>query len=310
MNDILKNKENGYNNKKLNDIKPIIHMLIGAFIISFSGVYAKLVNVPPTVSAFYRMFFGGIVLLVIIALKKRQYWHSWPYFILTVTAGLVIALDLIVWHKGIQYIGPGLATILGNFQVFIMALFGVIVFKEKLSSRFVVAILLAMVGLFLMTGVNWSNASESYQIGIYLGLATAVCYAVYILILRVIQIMENPLSAITNLTIITVVAALTLFTTVILNQESLVIPDTPSFIYLLCYGILCQVVGWSIIVNTLPQIKASLTGFILLLQPALSFVWDVLLFDRVLNWYISIGIVVTLTAIYLGTTGHSSERKR
>jgi drug/metabolite transporter (DMT)-like permease len=44
-----------------------------------------------------------------------------------------------------------------------------------------------------------------------------------------------------------------------------------------------------------------LSGFILLLQPALAFVWDVLLFQRptsLVNWA---GVFIVLVAIYLGS---------
>ena len=52
--------------------------------------------------------------------------------------------------------------------------------------------------------------------------------------------------------------------------------------------------------NALPKVCASLSSLILLLQPALAFVWDVLFFQRptsIRNW---VGLAVVLVAIYLG----------
>jgi drug/metabolite transporter (DMT)-like permease len=292
------------------EIVPILGMMLGAIIISFSGVYVKLVDVAPSVSAFYRMFFGGIMLLIMVVFRKKQYWHSWKYFIFSAIAGLAIAYNLIIWHKAILYVGPGLATMLGNFQVFIMAFFGFFLFKEKLTFRFLFAILLAITGLFLMVGMDWDQASESYQFGIYFGLGTAVCYATYLLFLRIVQVMDQPLSAITNLCIITIIATITLYLIAISNQESLAIPNLHSWIYLMCYGLFSQVIGWGIITFSLPRVKASLAGFILLMQPALTFVWDVLFFERLLNWSISLGIFITLTAIYLGTSSRGPDNKK
>ncbi|MEE4166461.1 MAG: EamA family transporter, partial [Desulfocapsaceae bacterium] len=61
--------------------------------------------------------------------------------------------------------------------------------------------------------------------------------------------------------------------------------------------------------NSLPRVKASIAGLLLLLQPALSFVWDVLIFNRyttLLNWT---GVVLGLAAIYLGmSTSRTSGR--
>lgn len=291
------------------EIVPIFIMMLGAITISLSGVYVKLVDVTPSVSAFYRMFFGSIMLLFIVAFQKKRYWHSWKYFTFSIISGLAIAYNLIIWHKAILYVGPGLATILGNFQVFIMAFFGFLLFKEQLTFRFLFAILLAIAGLFLMVGMDWNQASSSYQLGIYFGLGTAVSYATYLLFLRIIQVMDQPLSAITNLCIITVIATITLFLIAVSNQESLSIPNLHSWIYLLCYGFFSQVIGWGIIAYAISRVKASLAGFILLIQPALTFVWDILFFDRLLNWSIGFGILITLTAIYLGTSRGSNNKK-
>jgi len=309
MNKYIKKWKLRLSSGNLNEIIPILSMMLGAATISFSAVYVKLVNVTPSVSAFYRMFFGGVMLLFIVIFQKKRCWHSTRHFTFSVIAALAMAINLVIWHISILYIGPGLATILGNFQVFIMALFGFLIFKEKLKIRFIFSILLAFTGLFLVVGSNWDQASESYQFGIYLGFAVATCYAIYLLFLRAMQTMDRPLSSVTNLFIISIISTLILFIIAIFKQESLLIPDIHSLIYLMCYGFFTQVIGWVIIAWSMPRIKASLAGFILLMQPALTFVWDVLFFDRLLNWVIATGIFIALAAIYMGTSGGSSSSK-
>ena len=79
------------------------------------------------------------------------------------------------------------------------------------------------------------------------------------------------------------------------------------FTALLALGGFSQVAGWLLITNALPKMRASLSGLILLLQPALAFVWDVLLFQRpttALNWT---GVGLALAAIYLGLTAGSKK---
>ncbi|MCX6832762.1 MAG: hypothetical protein NT028_11655 [candidate division Zixibacteria bacterium] len=48
-------------------------------------------------------------------------------------------------------------------------------------------------------------------------------------------------------------------------------------------------------------ISASRVGLILLLQPTLAFVWDVLFFKRPTTELEGVGAVIALAAIYLGT---------
>jgi drug/metabolite transporter (DMT)-like permease len=80
--------------------------------------------------------------------------------------------------------------------------------------------------------------------------------------------------------------------------DTFYIPDLQSFFALVALGLFSQTIGWILITNALPVVLTSLAGFILLLQPALAFVWDVLFFQRptsLTNW---VGVFIVLFAIY------------
>ena len=72
---------------------------------------------------------------------------------------------------------------------------------------------------------------------------------------------------------------------------------------LLCLALFSQVIGWALISRSLARVIPSIAGLLLLLQPALAFTWDVLIFNRqtaLPNWC---GVGVVLLAIYLGMSG-------
>jgi drug/metabolite transporter (DMT)-like permease len=128
-------KQLSYNLKTLQKNTAILHLIAGAVMISFSGVWVKVSHVPPTVSAFYRVLFGGMFLLTAAYWKKEITWKGWYRLLLGFLCGIFLSLDLFFWHKSIHYIGPGLATILGNFQVFLLAGLGVLFLGEKVSAK-------------------------------------------------------------------------------------------------------------------------------------------------------------------------------
>ena len=128
-----------------------------------------------------------IILLIILVIRREALWKGASFLFLGIFCGLVFSLDLFFWHKSIHYVGPGLATILANFQVFLLALYGAFVLRESVSIRTITAIPLAFFGLFLLAGIHWRQLGDSYRLGVLLGLATAACYAVYILALRKLQ---------------------------------------------------------------------------------------------------------------------------
>lgn len=277
-------------------------LLAGALMISFSGVYVKLAHVSSETAGFYRVIFGVIPLFIILLFKKEPLWKDALTFFIGVTGGIFFAVDLFAWHKSIYYIGPGLATILGNFQVFFLAGIGVFVLKEKITPRLLLAIPFAIAGLFLVVGVEWANLSSTYKTGIFLGIVTAMCYTGYILCLKKLQSMSDPLSSEANLIIICLSTAVVFGFPMLFQRNAFVIPDGQSFFSLMAYGCLSQALGWVIISRALPHIQTSVAGLLLLLQPTFAFVWDMIFFKRPTTVLDLTGILFTIFAIYLGST--------
>lgn len=284
-------------------LSPLVSVLIGAGCISFSAVWVKLTTVPPTVSAFYRVFFGFFFLLA-ICLARREYHPLRPRQLLWgLLCGLFFALDLYCWHASIQFIGPGLATILANFQVFILAGVGLLFLGERIHLRFLLAVPIALGGLYLLVGNSWQSLGTDYRWGIVYGLLTALCYSGFLLILRKLQQEAPSFSFFFNLMLVSGASALFLGLWLGGTGSSFVIPDRINWMALLCLGLFSQCIGWALIAGGMPRLRASLTGLMLLAQPLLSFVWDVMFFDRpttLLNW---VGVTGTLLALYLGMLG-------
>jgi drug/metabolite transporter (DMT)-like permease len=278
-------------------------IVLGAFLISFSAVFVKLAHVGPTTAGFYRQLFGGLVLLALVLARRQPLWRGSRPLGYALLAAVFFAADLFCWHRSIEYIGPGLATIMGNFQVFIMAFVGVLVFKEKATWRFAVSIPLAFLGLFLLVGIEWNHLESLYKAGIWLGLATAVTYAGYLLTLRRLQRERVRLGATPNLAIISLLTAAALAVSSAVEKESFAIPDAQTWSVLIAYGVVCQALGWIVISRALVRVEASRVGLVLLLQPSLTFIWDILFFGRPTSVLEAFGAALTVGAIYLGSTG-------
>jgi len=282
-------------------------LVIGAVMISFSGVWVKVSHVTPTVSAFYRVFFGGIILLSAALFRREMIWHGGRQLLLSLTCGLLFAVDLVFYHYSVIYVGPGLGTILPNFQVFILAITGIFFFGEKVRLLFLISIPLAVIGLFLIVGIDWGQLDRLNKIGVYFGLGAAVCYAAFLLSLRKLQSDQAGLSFFYVLTVVSLSASIFLGLDIFRNGDTFNIPDLQSFFALMALGLFSQTIGWMLIANALPAILASVSGFILLLQPALAFVWDVLIFQRptsLTNWA---GVFIVLFAIYFGSVKPSQS---
>ena len=92
-------------------------LIAGAVMISFSAVFVKLVSVSPTASAFYRMLFGGVILLAIVLWRRERPRLTPTAAGVLCLASLFFALDLFMWHRSVLYVGPGISTQIGRAHV-------------------------------------------------------------------------------------------------------------------------------------------------------------------------------------------------
>ena len=279
-----------------------VQLCIGAALISFSAVWVQQADVGPTISGFYRNLFGGVFLLFLVILRREALWRGRRPFLVALAASVFFAADLSFWHRSILFVGPGLATLIANFQVFFLAGVGALVFKEALGWRFLISIPLAVTGLFMVVGIDWNALGANYQLGVYLGLASALAYALYLLVLRKSQYDTPRLSASANLLIISFVVAAIMGAEAYVLGESFRIPNLSSWVSMAAYGIFSHGLGWMAISRGIAKMDASRAGLILLSQPTLTFVWDRLFFGRVMSLTAISGVALTLGAIYLGST--------
>lgn len=286
----------------INRASAIAAVASGAVMISFSSIFVRLAQVGPSASGFYRMLFGTLALILTVALLRRRPQINGTSQLWLALAGLLFAADLTVWHRSILSIGPGLATVLANFQVFVLIGAGTLFLGERITPRTMIAVVLALLGLMLLVGPGWNQLTGQWRSGVLLGLATAVFYACFLLLLRRLQANPDPTSQIWNMAQVSAWTALFMGLVVFLSDESLVIPDPASLGHLLAYGVLCQALGWLLISRSLPLVTLSVAGITILLQPALAFIWDILLFSRPTSPLDLIGAVLTLTAIYIAVT--------
>ena len=284
---------------------PILRVATGAIAISFSGVWVKIANVTPASSAFYRVFFGCIFLVVFSILTREKWYGGGKKILLALLCGTLFVFDLLCWHASITLIGPGLATLLGNFQVFILAAVGILLLKERYSPRLAIAIPLAVAGLYLVIGTDWQTMSDSHRIGIQLGLATAVFYAGYLLSLKFLS--KGSPAGFLPMMLVSLFSSALLALYLFSSNESFVIPDSKSLVSLVFLGFFSQFFGWYLIATSLPSLNTSFAGLILLLQPSLSFLWDVLFFHRPTSLAHWSGVALALFAIYLGITSRSTK---
>lgn len=286
---------------------PRLRLFAGAALISLSPVWVKLVDVPATTSGFYRVFIGSIALAGYLVFTRKRLQFESGVWRLLVLAAFFFALDLWFWHRSIIFIGPGLSTLLANFQVFILMFAGVLFLGQKPAPTQLVAVPLALVGLAMIVGFDWQSLPGDYRLGVIYGLLTAIAYGGYLLTMRFSRHNAGHEMPTREIAIVSAVSAAMLGFSALAEGQSLAVTTLADLGWLTAYGVFSHCLGYILIVSSLPQVSTTEAGIALLLQPTLSFVWDVVFFGRPMSAMELTGAAIALGAIYLGSRQGSKQ---
>ncbi len=286
----------------------LLRVLAGAVLISFAAVFVSLSGVAPAPAAFYRLVIGAVALMGFAVLRRERLRLEPRFIVYVLLAGLAFAADLVIWHLSIYRVGPGIATLLPNFQVVLMTLAGWLIWRERLTPRIAVAIGVAVVGLVLLLMAAPQAGHGRFMAGIGYGLGAAVAYTAYLLFLRLAGGSTSRKAPAFFIGSVSVVAAVGAGLWIVLRGESFSVPFGMAWVWLAFYGLGCQALGWLLISTGLPRVPAALAGLLLLLQPTLTFAWDHLIFGRRFTLLELAGAALALIGLYLGLRWRSAKR--
>jgi drug/metabolite transporter (DMT)-like permease len=287
-----------------------IYVAAGAVCISFAGLFVKEASLSPAMVAFYRLLFGGIVLTLFAVAGRERLLPPLPMFGVMAAAAFCFSCDLISWHECIVRLGPGFATIICNFQVFFLALWGTFMLGERLSLGHKLAMPVAVAGLMMLLEKAPGDLSAEAIAGLVAGIVSALFYSAYILVLRRSQSAACKLPATANMGIISLLSMTMIGIYCFAEGDSFVVPSVRDLGMLALLGIGCQATGWVLLSSGLPRMPASRAGLIMLTQPALSLIWDILFYDRPTGAVGYAGAAVTLAAVGFGLGKGKTKAER
>lgn len=226
--------------------------------------------VSPSTGTFYRAVFG-LPLLVLVAFGEWRRHGPMPRqtIRLAAIAGLFFTGDLMFWHHAIEAVGAGLATVLGNLQVIIVGFFAWLLLGERPSRATLIALPVVLLGVILISGVVGEGAyGEAPALGVVLGIATALCYSAYLLIIRWGgRDARRPAGPVAVATAAVIAAS---FVVGEVGGDLDLTPGSASLFWLAMLGVTSQSVGYLLISVSLPRLPAIVTSIILLSQPVMS----------------------------------------
>jgi drug/metabolite transporter (DMT)-like permease len=275
--------------------------------IAFSGILYRWADVSPSTATVFRCLFG-LPLLALVAVAEQRRFGPLPMTTvrLAVIAGIFFAGDLTFWHHAIEFVGAGLATVLGNLQVLVVGIVAWALLGERPSRATLIALPVVLLGVALISGVGGGAYGEDPVLGVVLGIATAFCYAGYLLVIRRGgRDIRRPAGPVAIATASTAVAA-ALVGLVVGDLDPT--PEVASLAWLAALGITSQSAGYLLISLSLPRLPAVMTSIILLAQPVVTVGLAMVLLSEEPSRVQLAGVALVIGGIFYATFATSRAR--
>ena len=261
----------------------------------------RLADESPSTAAVFRCFYA-LPLLALLAARETRLYGPRPRrdHWIGALAGVLFSADLIFWHHSIANVGAGLATVLGNLQVVLVAFAAWAVLGERPERRIVAAVPVVFMGAVMISGVLEDGGyGRDPVLGTVYGVITTLAYAGFLLVLRQVnRDVRRPAGPLLDATAVS--AVVSAVAGALVGDVDLV-PHWPSHAWLALLALTSQVLGWLLISVSLPRLPAALTSVLLLIQPVGAVALAVVILDEQPSALQLGGVAVILGGILLAT---------
>lgn len=147
------------------------------------SLVVKNISVSTGEIAFWRVAIAVVAILLYKLIRREglPFKKAKRDAVRLTVSGILIGLDWILFFEAFKYTTVSVTTLSYYFCPVLLMLASPIIFKEHITLKQLLCFALATVGLILIIGAR-SGGGERELIGIALGLAAAVCYAIIIII--------------------------------------------------------------------------------------------------------------------------------
>ena len=217
-----------------------------------------------------------------------------------ILAGLFFALDLGVWHWSIVWTSVANSTLLANLATIFVTLMGWLVWKQRVSRLFLVGMVTAIAGMFILVGPNFVAGGTRFA-GDLLAALTAIFYGSYMLAIKAARDAGGSTARIMAWS--TTISAVALLPFAWISPQPFWPASAGGWLAVLGLALVSQVLGQGLIAYAFAHLPASLSSVSLLIQPVMAALFAWALFGEAIGPVQFAGGAVVLAGIWIARRG-------
>ena len=247
---------------------------------------------------FYRFGLAWVIIALVMLFRKERVKVTWQEFRALTGLGLLFIVSSLTLYLSFHYMAAGVAsTILFTYPVMtavIMAVF----FHERITWSTVVSLLLSGVGVALL---YWSDSAGVLStIGVVLVLASALSYALYIIVVNKSDLQMSSFKI--NFYVL-MYCALGMVVYSLVAGLPLTLPQNAiSWFYVGWLAVVPAIFALVLMVYAAKYVGSTTTAILGALEPLTAVLIGIFVFHETFTLNLAIGIVLILAAVVLIAT--------
>lgn len=286
-------------NPQKNDTRSLLIFIGSMLIFGTVGIFRRYIPLPSALLACCRGAIGALFLLLLAAFRPRRQRGKLGVkkaAALALVGGL-IGINWLLLFEAYNYTTVATATLCYYMQPTIVVLLSPLVFREKLTAKKVICVLLSLVGMVFVSGAAEGGIPSLSELrGVLCGLGAAALYAAVV-------IANKKLSGIDTYqkTTIQLFAAAVIMVPYLLAAEDLsaVRFDLRSVIMLLIVGLVHTGITYALYFASMEHLRSQSIALISYLDPIAALLLSALLLHETLTVWGIVGAVLILGAAFV-----------
>jgi drug/metabolite transporter (DMT)-like permease len=257
---------------------------------AMTNLILKVTQAPALTFAFYRLWFGGVIMLAVMGVTRRRL--TWPMIKASAPGGVIFGLNVALFFSALKATNVADVLVIQALQPSLVLLVAGRMFGERITPYDVWWTLASVGGVLLVTVGSsgtpaWSLRGDVYAVG------SLICWTVYFLVSKRAR---RTVPAIEYMTTVTLLAAAVVTPLALGSGQSLTALRWQDWGWLGVFLVAAQG-GHVLVAWAHAQVDVSISSLLLLAQPIIAVAGASVLLDEHLRALEILGGLVVIAAM-------------
>lgn len=280
---------------------------ISVLLAGFTGLLAKLISLNEVMIVWYRMLLAFIIFAVMLVFMKKRPVETIKDAFKIIGLGALLTIHLIFFFGSMKYATLSIGVVCYSLVGFFTVLFEPIILKSKFSFKELFYSLIAVLGIWLIF-----NFDASYRFGIFLGVISAMLFALYTLFNKTIQVGKSSRSMLFyELFGGTLFMALFLPFYIFISHTAKILPVGLDWLWILILAFFCTVILYLLHIDVLKKLSAFTVSLAGNLEPVYGILLAVIFLGEAKDFTLSfyVGMILIFASVFSQSIVKSKNMK-